>query len=324
MTSWDKISIAMCTYNGGNYLSEQLESIASQTFLPFELVICDDGSTDTTREIIATFAINVSFPIRLFINPVRLGSTKNFEKAITSCSGDIIVLADQDDVWHPEKLQRMRERFLLFPEIGMVFSDGDLINETSQALEYSLWATVGFQRMKQRQAVRGQFFEVLLHGNVVTGATMAFKSQYKESILPISPICVHDFWIALIIATLAKVEFISDPLIKYRLHANNQIGVAKIGYCQRIQGAIKADSDPFGLEIARYNAIFEHLLTLPGSSQNLRKIIALKGKIYHLKKRSELHNRLRRRFFPAVMELLTGRYQRYSKGVLSFARDIFC
>ncbi|HEY2971172.1 MAG TPA: glycosyltransferase, partial [Pyrinomonadaceae bacterium] len=104
-----KISVAMCTYNGAPYLREQLNSIAAQTRPPDELVVCDDVSADLTCEIVTSFAASVHFPVRLYVNEQNLGSTKNFERAIGLCEGDIIARSDQDDVWLPEKLRRIED-----------------------------------------------------------------------------------------------------------------------------------------------------------------------------------------------------------------------
>ena len=93
------ISVAMCTYNGGKYLREQLISIAKQARLPDELIVCDDVSNDATLQILNEFQKMAPFPIRIHRNGVRLGVTKNFEQAIALCNGDIIALSDQDDVW---------------------------------------------------------------------------------------------------------------------------------------------------------------------------------------------------------------------------------
>src|SRR5438128_2977881 len=100
----DKISIAMCTYNGEQFLRDQLASIAVQTRPPDELVVCDDHSADATCEIVARFAASSPFPVRLHVNEQNLGSTKNFEHAIRLCEGDIIALSAQYDDWLPEKL----------------------------------------------------------------------------------------------------------------------------------------------------------------------------------------------------------------------------
>jgi len=103
------LSVAMCTYNGEQYLQEQLDSIIAQTRLPNEVVVCDDGSTDATLQILDEFQETAPFPVRIYRNGTRLGPTKNFEKAIKLCSGNVIALSDQDDVWMPHKLERLEE-----------------------------------------------------------------------------------------------------------------------------------------------------------------------------------------------------------------------
>ncbi len=92
-----RTSVAMCTFNGGRFLAEQLESIASQTRLPYELVACDDHSTDDTIAILKAFQANAPFPVQIVQNAMRMGSTRNFDQAIGMCSGDFIALCDQDD-----------------------------------------------------------------------------------------------------------------------------------------------------------------------------------------------------------------------------------
>jgi glycosyltransferase involved in cell wall biosynthesis len=98
------ISIAMTTYNGERFLEEQLRSLTEQTKLPNELVVCDDGSTDRTPEILAQFAKGASFPVKIVINNHRLGWRENFLKAASLCSSDYIAFCDQDDIWLKEKL----------------------------------------------------------------------------------------------------------------------------------------------------------------------------------------------------------------------------
>src|SRR5713101_1538304 len=101
------LSVAMCTYYGARFLQEQLESIAAQTRLPDELVVCDDRSADGSVEIVRNFAKSAPFPVQLEINETNLGAIKNFEKAIGLCEGETIALADQDDIWKPQKLSRL-------------------------------------------------------------------------------------------------------------------------------------------------------------------------------------------------------------------------
>src|SRR5207248_1903508 len=122
------ISVAMCTFNGARFLDAQLESLAAQSRPPDELVVCDDCSSDNSREIITSFALRSAFDVRLVVNDKNLGTTKNFEKAIQLCQGPIIALADQDDVWYAHKLDRIERAFLASPSVVAVFSDADIID----------------------------------------------------------------------------------------------------------------------------------------------------------------------------------------------------
>src|SRR5688572_4651531 len=139
----------MCTYNGEAYLLAQLQSIAAQTSPPDELVICDDGSTDATVDIAQAFAAGVPFPVRLYTNERTVGSTKNFEKAIGLCTGDVIALADQDDVWRPEKLARIAAALAAAPDVGLVFSDADVVDAASRSLGLRLWDLFGGTRAQK-------------------------------------------------------------------------------------------------------------------------------------------------------------------------------
>ena len=120
--------VALCTYNGALYLREQLDSLAAQTRLPDELVVCDDGSTDRTLAILDSFAAAAPFPVRIR-NRTRLGTPKNFERAIGLTTGAIIALADQDDVWYPHKLKRLERELARSKRIGLVFSDADVVDD---------------------------------------------------------------------------------------------------------------------------------------------------------------------------------------------------
>src|SRR5712671_3439525 len=125
----------MCTYNGSAYLSEQLQSLAGQTRPPDELVVSDDQSNDgRTREIIEAFARDSPFKVRLSTNNQTLGSKRNFAIAIGRCTGDIIFLCDQDDVWRSDKLARIEKTFKSNPATGLVFSDAEVVDEDLKTL----------------------------------------------------------------------------------------------------------------------------------------------------------------------------------------------
>lgn len=144
-----RLSVVLCTYNGARYLEQQLASIASQTRLPDEMIICDDRSSDGTVDILKNFALGARFPVQLYLNERNLGSTGNFEKAIGLSSGDIIFPCDQDDYWHPQKLECIEQIFLAAPGVGLVFSDAEVMDEHFNPLRYCLWHSIGFDASEQ-------------------------------------------------------------------------------------------------------------------------------------------------------------------------------
>jgi len=126
-----KISIAMATYNGERFIRQQLDSFVRQTLLPSELIICDDGSTDSTVSIINNFVVLAPFPVVIVHNSVQLGYTANFLQAAQKCQGDLIAFSDQDDEWLPHKLARIlqasreSDAFLLAHAAEWVDEDGN-------------------------------------------------------------------------------------------------------------------------------------------------------------------------------------------------------
>src|SRR5215207_2575561 len=216
----------MCTYNGAEFLAAQLESILAQSRQPDEVVICDDASTDETEALLKQFAATSPVPVSLHFNDTNLGTIKNFEQAISLCTGDVIALSDQDDVWRSDKLQLIDDAFNKSPSAGLVFSDAEIVDENLKPLNRRMWDEVGFDAHKRKLVRTGRALEVLIPGWTVTGATMAFRSQFVKLSLPIPDgiAMIHDGWIALTIAAVADVVALDEPLIKYRQHAQQQIG----------------------------------------------------------------------------------------------------
>lgn len=317
-----KISIAMCTHNGESYVQEQLDSIAAQTRLPDELIICDDRSGDNTRTILETFASQAPFLVRLYTNEARLGSPKNFEKAISLCEGDIIALSDQDDVWAPEKLERIEAVFSSAPDTGLVFTDAEVVDENLRPLGYRLWQSCRFTRRQQSLIRKGRAFEVMLVQCVVAGGAMAFRSRFRELVLPIpnTPRLVHDMWIASVIAVVADIGLIDECLTKYRQHAKQQIGARKIGFLESVTTARKTDPSTYLTEADGYTELYNRLLARDGISSP-SALAQLKAKMSHLQTRANLPNRRIRRVPLVLKELFTLHYHRYSRGLYSAAKD---
>ena len=219
------LSIALCTYNGARFLREQLQSLADQTLLPSEVVIADDYSTDNTFEIIQEFS-NV-LNIKYFQNEKPLKVTKNFEKAISLCTGDIILMCDQDDLWHADKLAKIHAYFQENPASLAVFSDAELVDEEGISLGKNFWSAVRFQGFQRNEWKAGHSVEILLAGNRSAGCMMAFRKELKEVILPFPthiPEMIHDNWITMVAAMMDGMGMIEDKLVSYRQHSFQQIG----------------------------------------------------------------------------------------------------
>jgi glycosyltransferase involved in cell wall biosynthesis len=320
----------MCTYQAAGFLHEQLESLRDQERPPDELVVCDDASGDGTGDAVERFANRAGFPVRLHVNPDRLGYVQNFDEAISRCIGDVIALCDQDDVWRPHKLRRMERVFVRSPTVVAAFSDADVIDEWSRPLGYRLWQSHQFSRPARRRAARDGFMEVLLRANVVTGATLAFRREIGALAVPTPSGFHHDEWIALCAASVGTVAIHPEPLVGYRSHPGQTIGApAWNGYRDSVAALVRVGvrPDPTGIlaRAAYYagqgNALVDRLAERGYEQQAGVARTKLEERLHHLQGRAALWTNGRARLSFVVQELVTGRYHRYSRGLLSALKD---
>jgi glycosyltransferase involved in cell wall biosynthesis len=312
-----QISVAMCTYNGGRYLQDQLESIATQSLLPDELVICDDGSTDATAEIIRAFAAKVSFPVHFERNEKNLGSTKNFEKAIGLCRGELIALCDQDDVWLPEKLAILGKILRNDPNVGGVFCNAYLIDDASHRMGPLLWDEVKYSP----NAASGTLEDAtLLRHNVVTGCMLIFRASLRSAVTPIPPSWVHDGWLAWMMVLYFRLVYVSEPLAEYRVHASQQVGLAKnTSIWDRVTRARQTGNEPQLVLARQFEALREFWIEHPTELYQERAD-GFTGKIRH----SYLRGQLPKNRFERALRIAAnyGDYRHYSLGLLTMAKDL--
>ena len=313
-----RVSIAMCTYNGEKYLGEQLDSIAAQTIRPYQLVVCDDGSTDSTVRILESFAKTAPFQVCIFRNAGNLGYTKNFEKAIGLCDGDLIALSDQDDAWYPHKLETLCSILEGDRNIGGVFSDADLMNLTSGTTKGTLWKKYYFNSRQQHRFQDGGALEVLLQRAVVTGMTLIFRADLRRKLLPIPPSWEHDGWLAFILVLTSKLEFTPDRLVKYRLHESQQISVPE-SQLRKVNRLFNG-----GISVLRTEHISEYKRTvqkiddlvqrLTGSGWEIdsRQLTMIRGKAQHARMGLRVLTISRPKRIIGVLKSLGG-YSRYSQ-----------
>src|SRR5208282_6234248 len=317
------ISVAMCTFNGERFLRDQLQSIASQDRLPDELVICDDGSSDGTAEIVRDFAQRSAFPTRFVVNDKNLGSTKNFEQAISLCQGAIVALADQDDVWYGYKLDRIEKAFLHSSATVAAFSDADLIDHDSRLLGVRLWSSFSFDPRNQRQFANGHAVNVLLRHPVVTGATLAFRRNLFDLLTPIPADDIHDRWISFLLAAHGQFDLIADPLMQYRRHQGQQEGLPPVIFRTRMAHARSRGEDSYFEEIQRVLKIQERLKRRRQDFQYAEYALEeIDGKISHLEHRVRLPRSKIARIPKILQEILILHYWRYSGGWISIGKDL--
>jgi glycosyltransferase involved in cell wall biosynthesis len=327
------ISVALCTYNGEKFLDEQLRSIAAQTVLPNELVVSDDGSTDTTLSILRNFASAAPFAIRILETEVNLGSTKNFEHAIAHCGGTIVALADQDDIWQPNKLEQLRTALDTDSQAGFVLSDSELIDTNGQSLHVRAWEWHRFRWATYNQETARSQLRRLLRGSFVTGATMAIRSELFPIVRPFAPEWYHDVWIAMTANAFGwRGVALPETLIKYRQHRTQQIGgrprIDVIGSAKRWLSNETTGRKELATACEKQAIGFDRLIhklqKSPASEDHSELIALLRRAAEHQRQRSAIFDSDRFRRSRLVMqELLNRNYQNFSESAWRACRDLF-
>ena len=202
----------MTTYNGGKLIIQQIDSILGQSYSDIELVICDDRSNDETKAILLDYEKKDS-RCKVFFNEENLGFKKNFEKAISLCSGEYIALSDQDDVWEPWKLE---ESLKIIGDKQFVCTNALLIDDSGNSLGYTMKESINYRWIPQDTL---SLFKRLVANNFVQGATMLARADFLKAALPIPQEFVfHDCWFALKACTLNGFAYLDKTAVRYRQH----------------------------------------------------------------------------------------------------------
>ena len=209
--------MAMATYNGERFLQEQLDSLARQTLLPFELIVCDDGSMDGTLDILHRFAAKAPFPVQIHRNPERLGCGENFLQAVGLCEGDLVAFSDQDDVWLPEKLAVCAQA-LEVDGATMVVHLANLVDEGLKP-KGRTWPS-----QSRRWAGWWNSYE-LLERKGMAGAVMVFRRSAAEPLLADPNLhrafAGHDDAMGFVAGAAGRVISLRQVLGLHRCHASN-------------------------------------------------------------------------------------------------------
>jgi len=210
------VSIAVATYNGEQYLIEQLDTLVNQTYTNIEIIISDDGSTDGTTKILKDYEKKYSF-ISIKENAAPHGIKRNFENALKYCRGEYIAFSDQDDIWMLDKIEK------LVNNIGnhaLIYHDSLFVDTNANSL--------GRTFSSDLRCYSGTNSEAFLLCNCVSGHALLFNRKLLPIVLPFPNARHHDWWLAFRATENGGVQFFDEVLVHYRQHAFSQTDFLRI------------------------------------------------------------------------------------------------
>jgi glycosyltransferase involved in cell wall biosynthesis len=317
-----KVSVVLCCFNGRAHIAEQIDSVLAQTRLPDEIVLADDGSSDRTLEVAVERISHASATRRPRLTVLdherRLGVTGSFSRAIGAASGDVVFLADQDDVWRADKIATQLADLERTPGSMLSVSNARLIGADGSDRHTDLFRAI---RVSARdiEAITGESASAwLVRRSVFPGMTFALRRQVVDCALPIPPLWPHDYWLSLIAASLGSIAVSSEHLVDYRQHESNAVGLVPHTMAYRI-GRVRAERTA-ELYATRFSTLRDRLSAIPHA--HVGALAAVEGKSRFEARRAALHpNRLRRSLQISVLAV-AGSYSRYaSNGVANGVRD---
>lgn len=217
----EKIDILMATYNGEKYIREQIDSILSQTYSNFNLIISDDASSDNILNILDEYE-NKDERVKVFKQNQNVGVISNFEFLLNKVENEFFMFADQDDIWEEDKIEKSINE-LKNEDVDLVYTDLKVVDENLNEISNSYWKVKNFEK----KVYKYNNFESLYLNNYITGCTILCKSKWIKEILPLpksTKYVIHDYWLSLIVSMNGKIKYIAEPTIKYRQHKQNSIG----------------------------------------------------------------------------------------------------
>jgi glycosyltransferase involved in cell wall biosynthesis len=207
------VSAVIVTYQFEDYLAQSLDSVLAQDYPQdrLEIVVVDDGSTDRTPEVIAPYLDRVRY-----VWKENGGLLSAVNRALSEATGELLAFQSGDDMWTPDKLARQVAIMEAKPEVGLVYGDMMVVDGEQNVLNPSFWA------MSNITPQRGRPLGALVRGNFVSGPTIMVRSALLGRFHPIPEYAAwEDWWIAARVAEVAELDYVSEPMLRYRSHGNN-------------------------------------------------------------------------------------------------------
>lgn len=317
------VAVALCTHNGARFLREQLESILDQSAPPQQLVLSDDASSDGTVELAESIMAERGGGIRFTVlrNDPPLGVARNFEQAALAATTDLVALCDQDDVWHPERLQTMVARFEAQPELMLLHGDARLVDGDGVPLGHTVFEALEATDWELDSIAGGRAFDVFVRRTLAVGATTLFRRSLLERAAPFGVGWVHDEWLAIMAASIggASVSVERMPLLDYRQHGGNQIGVRKLSLRGKVGRLLEGRRERNERMLAAAEVMVQRIdgLEVPDAIRRRAH-----DKLQHERVRSSLPKAQPLRMLPVLREWRTGRYATCGRGLPDAVRDL--
>lgn len=316
-------SVVLCTYNGARYLASLWESLLAQSRVPDEIVVRDDASTDGTPSLIedlGEMAEARGIRVRFFRGEKNIGYIANFEAALRAASGDVLFLSDQDDVWHARKLATQLAEFERRCGLLLLCGDARRVDASGVDLQRSLFEVLRVTKVELDKIHGGGGFGVLLRRSLATGATVALRRSLVDEALPVPEGWIHDEWLAIVAAALDGFDCIESPLIDYRQHGGNQIGMPERSLLEKCKDMLNPRAEVIDA-LARRDEVLLARLDRANGLKPAHRLLAAQ-KLEHLRVRQGMRGMPWSRAGKAWKETLNGRYRLYSSGWRSALRDL--
>ncbi|MFN9030649.1 MAG: glycosyltransferase family 2 protein [Betaproteobacteria bacterium] len=309
------VSAVLCTYNGERYLPDLLASLRSQSRPLDQLIVSDDASTDGTVALLEAELPRFKCATVLLRSGHNVGAAANFSASLGQATGDVVLPCDQDDLWQPSKVERLAD-VLEGTSSAVVFHNAQCISANGRPTGQLL-----ADLLDKAPLPRGpDAFRRLLRRNLVSGCTMALRRKFLLNALPVPAGFMHDEWLALMAAARDEIVFVDEPLISYRLHGGNALGLRDIGARAAVTQRLGDVGGQRARKIARLEGLNERL-SQRREGMRPEALDYLNEAIGHLKSRQGLPQAMVGRIPIVMREWRAGRYRRHSGGVLSALRD---
>ena len=274
-TSKPLVSIVLTSYNKIDYIKEQIQSIYNQTYENWELIICDDLSTDGSIEYLQQLSIN-NKKIKCIFHEKNLGLCKNFESGLVECKGKYVAVCDADDYWLSTKIEKQVNYMESNPNIDLVYHDANICNDKLYILKHSFVKNSIMDIGRILSTIKmEQPFKKVLHVNFALAPTILFKAENINIIKPFPIKFLQDHWILLTHLYMGKkIGFLNEPMINYRQSSSSMVGSSNRNVSYHIaQIKNKKYIQEYIAKTENYKIVLNQLLMMETSIQENRTLL---------------------------------------------------